>query len=66
MMVDACWVILHALLSSDDVFKIIFFFQKNISGTLSECQTVSVRVIRLRYLYKTIFRSIELSMKLQL
>ena len=31
MMVDVCWVILHALLSSDDVFKINF--KRKTSGT---------------------------------
>ena len=40
----ACWVILHAILSSVDFFFFNYFFQKNHSGIPSECQTVWIMI----------------------
>ena len=39
----ACWVTLHAFLSSA-LFSKLFFFSKIHSGTLSECHTVWNRI----------------------
>ena len=39
-----CWVILHAFLSSVDIFFLNPLFQKNLSGIPSECQTVWIQI----------------------